>query len=120
MLPKTPFWDKLQQKECRTISEFYKKANKFLKLEESKEALRKAEGVAANKKNDLGEVPDNNKSKDKRRGEDKRVNSSKKKKGASVETKGPFPKYTNYNSFTASLDHIYTWQIEAYIDLQNP
>ena len=77
MLPETPFWDELQQKECRSISEFYnkkikikkrkKKASKFLKLEDSKEALRKAEGAEANKKNDLGEVPDSNKNKDKRR-----------------------------------------------------
>ena len=36
------FWDKLQQKECRIVSEFYKKANKFLKLENSKEVLHKA------------------------------------------------------------------------------
>ena len=65
----------LQQKECRSVSEFYRKASKFLKLEDSKEALRNAEGVAASKKNDLGEVPDNNKSKDKRRGEDKQAKS---------------------------------------------
>ena len=50
---------------------FYKKANKFLRLEDSKEALRKVEGEVANKKNDSGEVPYRNKSKDKIRGEDK-------------------------------------------------
>ena len=29
VLPKTLLWDELQQKECRSISEFYKKASKF-------------------------------------------------------------------------------------------
>ena len=47
-----------------SVNEFYRKASKFQKLEDSKEALRKAEGVASSKKNDLCEVPDN-KSKDK-------------------------------------------------------
>ena len=42
VLPKTPLWDELQQKECKSISEFYKKANKLLKLENSKEDLHKA------------------------------------------------------------------------------
>ena len=64
VLLETSFWDKLQQKECRSVSEFYKKTNKFLKLEDSKEALYKAEGAAAGKKNDLGKAP-NNKSNDK-------------------------------------------------------
>ena len=40
LLPETPFWDKLQQ-ECRSVSEFYKKASNFLKLENLKEALHK-------------------------------------------------------------------------------
>ena len=79
VLPETPFWDELQQKECRSVSEFYRKASKFLKLKDSKEALRKAEGAIASNKNDLGEAPDN-KSKDKQRREDKWVKSVKKQK----------------------------------------
>ena len=42
VLLETPFWDKHQQKECTSVSEFYKKASKFLKLENSKEALYEA------------------------------------------------------------------------------
>ena len=37
------------------MSEFYKKASKFLKLENSKEALHKAQEVATSKKNDQAE-----------------------------------------------------------------
>ena len=56
--PETQFWDELQQKECRNVSEFYRKASKFLKLEDSKEALLKVEGATADKKNGQGEVTD--------------------------------------------------------------
>ena len=35
VLPKTPLWDELQQKECWRVDEFYRKANKYLKLEDS-------------------------------------------------------------------------------------
>ena len=48
-------WDKLQQKECRSTNEFYKKASKFLKLENSKEALHKAQKASLSKKKDQGE-----------------------------------------------------------------
>ena len=55
MLLETPFWDKHQQKECTSVSEFYKKASKFLKLENSKEALYEAQEATTSKKNDEGE-----------------------------------------------------------------
>ena len=53
------------------MNEFYKKVNKFLKLENSKEALHKVEGMITSKKNDQGEVLDGNKSKGKRKREEK-------------------------------------------------
>ena len=42
VLPETPLWDALQQVEYGSTSEFYEKASKFLKLENSKEVLHKA------------------------------------------------------------------------------
>ena len=63
VLPETPFWDELQQKEYRSVNEFYRKASKFLKLENSEEALHKVEGTPTNKKNDLAETLDRSKSK---------------------------------------------------------
>ena len=80
VLSETPFWDELQQKECRSIDEFYRKARKYLKLEDSKEALRKIELMKNDKKNDLGARVESQKGQDKRRGEDKRAKSSKKEK----------------------------------------
>ena len=68
------------------MDEFYRKACKYLKLEDSKEALHKAEGAAANKKNDPRIVLDNRKGQDKRRGEDKRAKSLKKQRAVRWKT----------------------------------
>ena len=86
---------------------FYRKARKYLKLEESKEALLKAEGMTANKKNGPGTMPNSSKRQDKRRGKDKQAKSQKKQRSGPVENRGPPPKYTNYHSLNALLDHIY-------------
>ena len=60
------------------MSQFYRKANKFLKLENSKEALHKAHGTSTSKKNDPGEATESNKGKEKRKRDEKRVKSLKK------------------------------------------
>ena len=67
VLPETLFWDELQQKECQSIDEFYCKTRKYLKLEDSKEALCKTEETATSKKNDIGPGVDNQKGQDKMR-----------------------------------------------------
>ena len=53
------------------MDEFYRKADKYMKLEDSKEALCKAKGAMSNKKNDPRTVLDDSKGQDKRWGEDK-------------------------------------------------
>ena len=60
------------------MDDFYRKARKYMKLEDSKKALCKAEEVATNKKNDPGIVPESSKGQGKRRGKDKQANSPKK------------------------------------------
>ena len=89
------------------MEEFYRKVHKYLKFEDSKEALPKAEEVAANKKNNPRIVSDNNKGQDKRRGEDKQTKSPKKQRSRPVENRCPPLKYTSCHSFNALLDHIY-------------
>ena len=37
--PKTPFWDKLQKDECKMLQEFYRRANKIMRLETAREAV---------------------------------------------------------------------------------
>ena len=77
------------------MDEFYGKACKYLKLKDSKEALRKAKGVAANKKNDPRTMSDSNKGQDKRWGEDKCSKSPKKQRSGPIENRGLPPKCTN-------------------------
>ena len=89
------------------MDEFYKKAHKYLKLEDSKEALGEAEREMANKKNDLGTVPDSSKGQDKRQGEDKWAKNSKKQMSGLIKHRGSPPKYTNYHSLNAPFDYIY-------------
>ena len=67
VLPKTLFWDELQQKECWSIDEFYKKARKYLKLEDSKEALCKTEGIKTGKKTGPSARIDGRKGQDKKK-----------------------------------------------------
>ena len=73
VLPEAPFWDELQQKECRSVDEFYRKVCKNLKLEDSKEAMRKIEGMTTSKKNDIRARVDRQKGQEKSREEDKWV-----------------------------------------------
>ena len=49
-----------------------------MKLENSKEALHKAQGTLISKKNDPGEATENSKGKNKRKGNEKRAKSLKK------------------------------------------
>ena len=101
------------------MDEFYRKAHKYLKLEDSKEALRKGEGAAINKKNKPQTMSDDCKRQDKRQREHKWAKSPKKQRSVPIENKGPSLKYTNYHSLNAPLDHIYAVTEEAYIDLLN-
>ena len=89
VLLETLFWDELQQKECKSVSEFYKKANKYLKLENSKEALHKAKESSTSKK-----VSQEKKVEEKKRGE--------KRKTGKRRDKNP-----NYHALNATQDYIY-------------
>ena len=66
VLLETLYWDELQQKECQSIDKFYRKACKYLKLEDSKEALHKI-GMTTDKKNDLRVGVKGQKGQDKRK-----------------------------------------------------
>ena len=63
--------------------------------------------MATNNKNDPREGVKGQKGQDKRKWEDKWARNLKKQKNRSVENKGPLPKYINYHSLIAPLDHFY-------------
>ena len=50
--PDTPFWDKLQKDECKTLAEFYRRADKIMRLETAREAIQEGKSVATEKSND--------------------------------------------------------------------
>ena len=83
------------------MSKFYKKASKFLKLENSKETLHKAQEVTTSKKNDQGENVQQKKGNEKRKTEEKWGKSPKKPRSRPAENKTPLPKYTNYHALNA-------------------
>ena len=73
VLPRIPLWDELQQKECRSIRKFYKKASKLLKLENLKEALHKAQEATTSKKKDQGDKVEQKSGNDRCKVEEKRI-----------------------------------------------
>ena len=52
-------------------------------------------------------MTENNKGKNKRKGDEKQAKTPKKQWNEPVENKVPLPKYTNYHSLAAQVDHIY-------------
>ena len=39
VLPETPFWDKHQNDECKMLQEFYRHADKIMRLETARDAV---------------------------------------------------------------------------------
>ena len=52
--PDSPFWDKLQKDECKSLSEFYRCTNKIMCLETPREAIQAGKSAPAKKNNDNG------------------------------------------------------------------
>ena len=52
--PDTPFWDKLQKDECKTLAEFYRRADKSMHLETIRKAIQAGKSGATEKINDNG------------------------------------------------------------------
>ena len=45
--PDTPFWDKLQKDECKTLIEFYRRADKIMGPETAREAIQVGKSTLA-------------------------------------------------------------------------
>ena len=52
--PDTPFWDKLEKDECKTLAEFYSRADMIMRLETAREAIQERKETAAEKGSDNG------------------------------------------------------------------
>ena len=51
--PETPFWDKLQKDECKTLQEFYRRADKIMCLEISREAVQAERSTLAGAQHEI-------------------------------------------------------------------
>ena len=52
--PDTPFWDKLEKDECKSLSEFYRRTNKIIRLETVRKATQVGKSTPSKKNNDNG------------------------------------------------------------------
>ena len=71
--PDTLFWGKLQKDECKSLSEFYRRADKIMLLETTREAIQAGKSTPPEKNNDNGKNQKNG---------DRRPSSEKKNKKA--------------------------------------
>ena len=47
-----PFWDKLHKDKCKSLMEFYRHANKIMRLETAREAVQAGKSTPYEKNND--------------------------------------------------------------------
>ena len=54
--PKTPFWDKLQKDECKSLAAFYRCTDKIMCLETARDAVKARKSTPSEKNNDNGKT----------------------------------------------------------------
>ena len=52
--PETPFWDKLRKDECKSLMEFYRRADNIIRVETTHKALQAGKSTPSDKNNDNG------------------------------------------------------------------
>ena len=100
--PNTPFWDKLQKDECKTLAKFYRHVDKIMCLETTREAIQAGKSAPVEKNNDNGKKrksgnrhPSPNKTNKKPKAPDLRV------------PRPPPSKFTNYTDLVSSREDIF-------------
>ena len=100
--PETPFWDKLQKDECKSLMEFYRRANKITLLETAREAVQVGKPTSSEKSNDNGKKQKNG---DRRPSPE---NTIKKAKAPDMRFSRPHPeKFTNYTDLISSWEDVF-------------
>ena len=100
--PETPFWDKLQKDECKSLQEFYRRVDRIMHLEIAQEAVQAGKSTPSEKNNDHSKKQKNG---DHRPSPDK---TTKKAKAPDMRIPRPPPtKYTNYIDLTAPHEEVF-------------
>ena len=98
----TPIWDKLQRDECKSLVEFYRRANKIMCLETAWEAIKARKPASIEKNNDNGKKQKNG---------DRHPSLEKmNKKPKALDQRAPRPpscKFTNYTDLFSSREDIF-------------
>ena len=100
--PDTPFWDKLQNDECKTLVKFYRRVDKIMRLETAREAIQAGKSALAKKSSNNGT---------KRKNGDRPSSlekANKKSKAPNLRMPQPPPsKFTNYTDLVSLREDIF-------------
>ena len=114
--PETPFWDQLQNDECKTLQEFYRRVHKIMHLETTREVVQARRSTSAGAQRESAptgkfEYDEKNGDNKKRKSGDCRrfpdVHQKKAKSQDQQVTKPPSSKYNNFTDLTRSHEDVF-------------
>ena len=114
--PETPFWDKLQKDECKTLQEFYRCAYKIMRLEIAREVVHTGKYIPSETPGETTQVgkstpAEKNGENKKRKSEDRRrspdANNKKAKRPDQRFPRPPLSKYNNFTDLTRSREDVF-------------
>ena len=123
--PEMPFWDKLQKDECKTLQEFYRRADKIMHLETAREEVHVEKSTPSETLRETAQagksapVEKNEENKKRKNGDRRRSPDANHKQAKSPDQRvsRPLPsKYTNFTDLTRSNEVVFlaTEQIGVY------
>ena len=96
--PKTKLWNDLQERDCRTLEEFYAKAEKYLCVENVEEALGKDDSPTKNSKD---------KKENKSKPEESKPNDQKWQRPKDCVPPALLTRYTYYTELNANIAEVF-------------
>ena len=100
--PETPFWDKLQKDECKSLQQFYRRADKIMRLETAREAVQAGKPTPSEKNNDNDKTQKNGDC------HSSLEKTNKKAKDPDSRVSRPPPrKFTNYTDLVSSQEDVF-------------
>ena len=114
--PETLFWDKLQKDECKTLHQFYRRADKIMRLETAREVVLAERSTSAEASREIAparktQSAENNGYNKKRKNRDRRRSPDAYQKKAKCSdqrvTRPPPSKYNNFTDLTRSREDVF-------------
>ena len=114
--PETPFWDKLQKDECKTLQEFYRRADKIMHLQTAREVVHAERSTPVEAPHEITTTgkfmfaKKNRDSKKHKSGDHQRSSDAHQKKAKSPYqrvSRPPPSKYNNFIDLTRSREDVF-------------